>query len=78
MNGCLAKMKSVPDRASIFLGLCPARSGLRALPSTMSSQVADFSAVNATFHAFRPISQLEGIDFSPVTRFCPEILFWAL
>jgi hypothetical protein len=41
----------------------------------LSAQVAGFSPVNAIFDVFRPISQLEGIDFSPVTRFCPEKIF---
>jgi hypothetical protein len=59
-------------RTLIFLDLCPARSGLRALPDTASSQVAGFSPLNTIFAVLRPISQPEGFDFSPVTKICPE------
>jgi hypothetical protein len=40
----------------------------------VSVQVADFSPVITNFHDFRPISQLQGFGFSPVTGF-PGILF---
>jgi hypothetical protein len=39
------------------------------------AQVAGFSPVNAIFDVFRPVSQPEGIDFSPVIQICPEIFF---
>jgi hypothetical protein len=38
----------------------------------VSSEASDFSPVRAIFHLFRPISQSQGIGFSPVTPNSPE------
>jgi hypothetical protein len=44
----------------------------RSPENDVSLQAADFSPVRTIFDVFRPISQPQGFDFSPVTKKQPE------